>query len=93
MTTVVGLTKRRETLIRHLSDKQILIGVIDVADRHVETAEQVAATIDAALAHADKSRIQACTNCGLAPFPRHVAEAKLMALGAGAALARKKHGG
>ena len=80
------------SLIRHLSDKQILVGVIDVANPQVETAEQVAATIDAALAHADKSRIQACTNCGLAPFPKPIAEAKLMALGAGAALARKRHG-
>ena len=79
-------------LIRHLSDKQILVGVIDVAAQRIETPAEVAATIDTALAHADKERVQACTNCGLAPFPKAVAEAKLNALGAGAALARKKHG-
>ena len=78
------------SLIRHLKDKQILVGVINVADQRVETPEQVAATIEAALAHADKERVQACTNCGLAPFPQGVAAAKLVALGAGAALARKK---
>ncbi len=81
------------SLIRHLSDKQILVGVIDVASAAIETPEQVAGTIDEALKYADKSRIQACTNCGLAPFPKAVAEAKLVALGAGAALARKRHGG
>lgn len=81
------------SLIRLLSDKQILVGVIDVATDRVETAEEVAATIDAALAHADKTRVQACTNCGLAPLPKAVAEAKLVALGQGAALARRRHGG
>lgn len=81
------------SLIRLLSDKQILVGVIDVATNRIETPEEVAATIDAALAHADKGRVQACTNCGLAPLPKPVAEAKLTALGRGAALARKKHGG
>ena len=81
------------SLIRHLSDKQILVGVIDVANARVETPEEVAATLETALAHADKERVHACTNCGLAPFPKSVAEAKLMALGAGAALARTKHEG
>jgi 5-methyltetrahydropteroyltriglutamate--homocysteine methyltransferase len=81
------------SLIKHLPDKQILVGVIDVASTKIETPEQVAATLDEALKYADKSRVQACTNCGLAPFPKAVAEAKLMALGAGARLARKKHGG
>ena len=39
-----------------------------------------------------KERIVACTNCGMAPMRREIAEAKLMALGAGAALARAKFG-
>ena len=73
------------------TDKQILVGVIDVANCAVESSEQVAATIDAALAHADKERIQACTNCGLAPLPKTVAEGKIRALGAGAAVARRRH--
>ena len=79
------------SLIRHLADKQILVGVINVADQRIETPEAVAATIETALAHADKERVQACTNCGLAPFPQAVAAAKLLALGAGAALARERH--
>ena len=31
-----------------------------------------------------------CTNCGLAPMPRAVAQAKLEALGRGVALARER---
>ncbi|MEE8228017.1 MAG: hypothetical protein V3R30_14420 [Kiloniellales bacterium] len=37
--------------------------------------------------------IIACTNCGMAPLPRHVAAGKLKALGAGATLLRKELGG
>lgn len=77
------------SLISHLKDKDILVGVIDVANTRVETPEMVAETIKAALKHADASRIQPCTNCGMAPLSRTVARGKLRALGAGAALMRK----
>lgn len=80
------------SLIRLLSEKTILVGAIDVANKAVETPEQVAATIEEALKHADKERIQACTNCGLAPFPKTIADAKLASLGAGARLIRNKFG-
>ena len=75
-------------LISLLPDKELLVGVIDVASNLVETPEQVAATIGEALKHADAERIQPCTNCGMAPLARDVAAGKLRALGAGAALAR-----
>jgi 5-methyltetrahydropteroyltriglutamate--homocysteine methyltransferase len=35
-------------------------------------------------------RLFPCTNCGMAPMSREIALAKLKALGAGAALARKR---
>jgi 5-methyltetrahydropteroyltriglutamate--homocysteine methyltransferase len=79
------------SLISLLPDKDLLIGAIDVASNTVETPEQVAATIGAALKHAHADRIEPCTNCGMAPLSRDVASAKLRALGAGAALARKRH--
>jgi 5-methyltetrahydropteroyltriglutamate--homocysteine methyltransferase len=81
------------SLIGLLQDKQVMVGVIDVASTEVETPEQVAATIEAALAFVDKERLCPCTNCGMAPLSRGVAAAKLRALGAGAGLARKRHGG
>jgi len=78
------------SLISLLPDKQLLIGAIDVASNEVETPEQVASTIAAALEYADAERIQPCTNCGMAPLSREVAEGKLRALGAGAEFARKR---
>ncbi len=76
-----------------LGDKEVLVGAIDVASETVETPEKVAATLRAAMEFVDPERIIACTNCGMAPLPRHVAEGKLKALGAGAALLRKELGG
>ena len=76
-----------------LGDKEVLVGAIDVASVTVETPEKVAATLRAAMEFVDPERIIACTNCGMAPLPRHVAEGKLKALGAGAALFRKELGG
>jgi 5-methyltetrahydropteroyltriglutamate--homocysteine methyltransferase len=77
------------SLISHLKDKDILVGVIDVATNKVETPEAVADTIRTALQYAHPERIQPCTNCGMAPLPRAIAVAKLAALGAGAALMRQ----
>ena len=79
------------SLIGLLKDKEVMVGVIDVASVEIETPEQVLATIEAALEFVDKERLYPCTNCGLAPLARWVAEGKLRALGAGAALARKAH--
>jgi 5-methyltetrahydropteroyltriglutamate--homocysteine methyltransferase len=78
------------SLIRLLADKTILVGAIDVATQAIETPEQVAAVLTEAAKHADAARIQACTNCGMAPLPRSIASGKLAALGAGAALMRTR---
>jgi 5-methyltetrahydropteroyltriglutamate--homocysteine methyltransferase len=77
-------------LMRLLAGKDVLVGVIDVATDRVETPEEVADTIAAALSFVPPERLLPCTNCGMAPMRREVAEAKLMALGAGAALARRR---
>lgn len=76
-------------LIALLKDKDVLVGVIDVASNHVEAPEEVAATINRALEFVDAERLFPCTNCGMAPLSREVAVGKLRALGAGAKLARK----
>lgn len=78
------------SLIGLLKDKKIQVGVIDVANTAIETPEQVAAVLRSAIEHADAERILASTNCGLTPLSRDVAEAKLVALGQGAALMRKE---
>lgn len=79
-------------LLALLKNKIVQAGVIDVASDAVETAEDVVTVIDAVSKFVPKSNIIATTNCGMAPMRREIAEAKLMALGAGAALAREKLG-
>ena len=79
-------------LMKLLDGKDVMVGVIDVASDIIETPEQVAETIGQALQFVPKNRIFPCTNCGLAPMSREVAEGKLRALAAGAALARQRYG-
>ena len=79
-------------LMALLPGKDLMVGVIDVASDAVETPEEVADTIGRALQHVARERLIACTNCGLAPMRRAVAEAKLKALAAGAALASARYG-
>jgi 5-methyltetrahydropteroyltriglutamate--homocysteine methyltransferase len=77
-------------LMKLLKGKDVLVGVIDVASDKVETPQEVAATIKKALKYVPAKHLIACTNCGMAPMQREIAIAKLKALGAGAALARKR---
>ncbi len=77
------------SLIGLLPDKEVMVGAIDVASRDVETPQQVLETIREATRYADRERILPCTNCGMAPLPRHLARAKLKSLVAGARLARE----
>jgi 5-methyltetrahydropteroyltriglutamate--homocysteine methyltransferase len=79
-------------LLSLLDGKDLLVGVIDVATDKVETPEQVAGVIGDVIKIVPKEKVVACTNCGMAPMRRDIAEAKLRALGAGAALARRKFG-
>lgn len=79
-------------LMKLLEGKDVMVGVIDVASEEVETPEQVADTIGMALQFVPKQHLIACTNCGLAPMDRAVAEAKLKALAEGAKLAARRYG-
>jgi 5-methyltetrahydropteroyltriglutamate--homocysteine methyltransferase len=78
-------------LMALLKGKDVMVGVIDVAREEVETPEEVADTIGRALQFVPRQHLIACTNCGLAPMTRVVAEGKLRALAAGAALARERY--
>jgi len=79
-------------LMKLLKGKDVMVGVIDVASDEIETPEQVADTIGLALQFVPKKHLIACTNCGLAPMDRAVAEAKLKALAEGAKLAARRYG-
>ncbi|MBR0695195.1 methionine synthase [Bradyrhizobium lablabi] len=77
-------------LLSALPGKVVQAGVIDVASDEVESAEDVVKVIEAVAKFVPKSNIVATTNCGMAPMRRDIAEAKLVALGAGAKLARQR---
>jgi 5-methyltetrahydropteroyltriglutamate--homocysteine methyltransferase len=79
-------------LMALLQGKDVMVGVIDVASEQVETPEEVAETIGRALQFVPRQHLIACTNCGLAPMDRAVAQKKLEALAQGAALAGKRYG-
>ena len=76
-------------VLRDLAPKQVMVGVIDLGDPRVESADTVAARIRAALAHAPAERLVAAPDCGMKYLPRDTAFGKLKALAEGAALVRQ----
>src|SRR5215831_18199049 len=79
-------------LLSLLEGKDVVVGVIDVANDEIETPERVAQVIGEVMKVVPKENIAACTNCGMAPMRREIADAKRIALGQGVTLARKKFG-
>ena len=77
-------------LLAMLPGKTIQLGVINVGAEYVETPEQVAAQLTAALEVVPVERLIAAPDCGCAALPRPVARAKLNAMVAGARLVRKR---
>src|SRR6476659_56318 len=63
------------SLLKLLDGKDVLVGVIDVASDEVETPEQVAEVIGEAIKYVAKEKIIPCTNCGMAPMRREIANA------------------
>lgn len=77
-------------LLELIRGKKVMVGAIDVATNEIETPEEVAETLRTALKYVDADKLYPCTNCGMAPLSRNVANAKLDALSAGAAIVRKE---
>jgi 5-methyltetrahydropteroyltriglutamate--homocysteine methyltransferase len=80
------------SVLKLLDNKDVQLGVIDVATDKIETPEEIAAVIGKAAEFIPAQKIIAGTNCGMAPMRREIAALKLEALGRGAALARKTFG-
>ena len=55
----------------------IILGLIDIANSHVESVDTLRSRIVAALERIDADRLIAAPDCGLALLPRHLAKAKL----------------
>jgi len=79
-------------ILRALRDKTVLLGVIDLNDRNVESAHQVAMRIRAALDVVPPERLVVTPDCGMKYLPRDVAFGKLRALAGGAAIVRAELG-
>ena len=77
-------------LLELIRGKKVMVGAIDVATNEIETPEEVAATLRKALQFVDADKLYPCTNCGMAPLSREVANAKLNALSKGAEIVRKE---
>ena len=77
-------------MLDDLAGKTIVLGVIDLADPSVETAETVASRIRAALKHVPADRLIPAPDCGMKYLSRETAFGKLKAMAEGAAIVRRE---
>jgi 5-methyltetrahydropteroyltriglutamate--homocysteine methyltransferase len=80
-------------VLKDLSGKTIVLGVLDLNDPAVESAEQVAARLRRGLQYIPAERLVAAPDCGMKYLPRATAFGKLQALAAGAAIVRREVAG
>jgi 5-methyltetrahydropteroyltriglutamate--homocysteine methyltransferase len=76
------------TVLKDLSGKKIILGVISIEDQMCETPEQVAARIRHALEYVAPENLIPAPDCGMKYMLREIAFRKLRALTLGAAIVR-----
>lgn len=79
-------------VLKDLSSKKIMLGVLDLGDPAIETAATVAERIRNGLKHVPPERLVVAPDCGMKYMPRHVAFGKLKAMCEAAATVRKEIG-
>ena len=77
-------------VLKDLAGKKIMLGVLDLGDDAIETAEQVAARIRAGLKYVKPADLIPAPDCGMKYLSREVAFGKLKALADGAAIVRRE---
>ena len=80
-------------VLRDLAGKTIMLGVLDLGDAGVETAETVAGRIRAGLKYVDATKLVIAPDCGMKYLPRATAFGKLKAMAEGAAIVRRELAG
>lgn len=75
-------------VLKDLPSKTIILGVIDLADKNVETPQIVADRIRKAFAYVKPERIVVAPDCGMKYLPREVAFGKMKAMVDGARIVR-----
>jgi 5-methyltetrahydropteroyltriglutamate--homocysteine methyltransferase len=78
------------SVLAQLSNKKILLGVLDLSDMNAETPQQVAARIRRALPYVNARDVIVAPDCGMKYLPREVADAKLRAMVEGARIVRQE---
>ncbi len=77
-------------VLRDLAGKQVMLGVLDLGDPAIETAEAVAERIRAGLKYLPAKQLIPAPDCGMKYLPRATAFGKLKALAEGAAIVRRE---
>ena len=75
-------------VLADLADKTIILGVIDLSDHEVESADTVADRVRRAFAYTTPEKITIATDCGMKYLPRPSAEGKMRSMSAAAATLR-----
>ena len=79
-------------VLAELAGKKIMLGVLDLGNQQIETAEQVANRIRAGLKHVRAEQLIPAPDCGMKYLPREIAFGKLRALSDGARIVRRELG-
>jgi len=79
-------------VLQELPTKTIILGVLDLSDRRIETPESIAAKLREALRYVPPERLMVAPDCGMKYLPRDVAYRKLRAMTLGAAIVRASLG-
>jgi 5-methyltetrahydropteroyltriglutamate--homocysteine methyltransferase len=77
-------------VLKDLSAKKILLGVIDLGNPEIETASVIADRIRHGLKYVAADRLIPAPDCGMKYMPRHAAFGKLKAMSDAAAMVRKE---
>jgi 5-methyltetrahydropteroyltriglutamate--homocysteine methyltransferase len=77
-------------VLKDLSGKTIMLGVLDLGDPEIETVQIVADRIRNGLQYVAAERLVPAPDCGMKYIPRHVAFGKLRAMSVAAARVRKE---
>jgi 5-methyltetrahydropteroyltriglutamate--homocysteine methyltransferase len=78
------------SVLARVAGKTIILGVVDLADPAIETAEQIAARIRRALPYVAPENIVVAPDCGMKYLPREVAFGKMRAMVEGARIVREE---
>jgi 5-methyltetrahydropteroyltriglutamate--homocysteine methyltransferase len=79
-------------VLKDLSSKKIMLGVLDLGNPEIESVDTVADRIRNGLKYVSAERLVPAPDCGMKYMPRHIAFGKLKAMCEAAAVVRKEIG-